>query len=131
MHQYDLKEIEEEFAAQISRLRELGITPDHLDGNNHFHVFPRIAEVVARLARDFDIKKIRMPLEKFQNPGHYFQPKAFKKYFFGLLAKRASFVFKSFGLLFPEHFAGIQFPGLSKLNRSENFFVNFLRVLPN
>ena len=127
MHQYELKEIEEEFAAQISRLRELGITPDHLDGNNHFHVFPRIAEVVARLARDFDIKKIRMPLEKFQSPGHYFQPKAFKKYFFGLLAKRAFFVFKSFGLFFPEHFAGIQFPRISEIESLRKFF----RKLPS
>ena len=45
LHQYNLKEVEEEFAAQISRLQELGITPDHLDGNNHLHIFPQIAEV--------------------------------------------------------------------------------------
>jgi|GEM_PF-407702 len=125
LHQYDLKEVAEEFAAQISRLRALGITPDHLDGNNHLHIFPQIAEVVARLARDFDIKKIRLPLEKFQNPGHYFQLKAFKKYFFGLLAKRASFMFKSFGLLFPEHFAGIQFPQVGKIESLRNFFRKF------
>jgi|LQYC01.1.fsa_nt_gi Uncharacterized protein conserved in bacteria len=122
LHQYDLKEVEEEFAAQISRLRELGITPDHLDGNNHLHIFPHIAEVVARLARDFNFKKIRMPLEKFQTPRHYFQPKAFKKYFFGLLAKRAYLVFKSFGLLFPEHFAGIQFPRVSDIESLRKFF---------
>ena len=122
LHQYDLKEIEEEFAAQISRLQELGIEPDHIDGNNHLHVFPRIAEVTARLARDFSIKKIRLPLEKFQNPRHYFQPKAFKKYFFSLLAKQASFVFKSFGLLFPEHFAGIQFPQVGEGESLRNFF---------
>jgi predicted glycoside hydrolase/deacetylase ChbG (UPF0249 family) len=122
LHQYDLKEVEEEFAAQISRLRELGIIPDHLDGNNHLHIFPSIAEVTARLARDFNIKKIRLPLEKFQTPRHYFQPKAFKKYFFGLLAKRAYLVFKSFGLLFPEHFAGIQFPRVSDIESLRKFF---------
>jgi predicted glycoside hydrolase/deacetylase ChbG (UPF0249 family) len=124
LHQYDLKEVEEEFAAQIDRLRELGVEPDHLDGNNHLHIFPGIAEVVARLARDFDIKKIRMPREKFQNPRHYFQPKAFKKYFFGLLARRASFMFKSFGLLFPEHFAGIQFPRVGESESLRIFFRN-------
>jgi len=126
LHQYNLKEVEEEFAAQISRLRELGITPDHLDGNNHLHIFPQIAEVVARLAQDFGIKKIRLPLEKFQNPGHYFQPKAFKKYFFGLLAKRAYLVFKSFDFLFPEHFAGIQFPQVAESESLRKFF----RALP-
>jgi len=122
LHQYNLKEVEEEFAAQISRLQELGITPDHLDGNNHLHIFPSIAEIVARLARDFGIRKIRLPLEKFQNPGHYFQPKAFKKYFFGFLAKRASFMFKSFDLLFPEHFAGIQFPQVGEIESLRKFF---------
>jgi predicted glycoside hydrolase/deacetylase ChbG (UPF0249 family) len=122
LRQYDLKEVEEEFAAQISRLRELGITPDHLDGNNHLHIFPHIAEVVARLARDSDIKKIRLPLEKFQNPKHYFQPKVFSKFFFGLLAKRASFTFKSFDLLFPEHFAGIQFPQVGKIESLQKLF---------
>jgi len=124
LHHYNLKEVEEEFAAQISRLQELGITPDHLDGNNHLHIFPQIAEVVARLARDFNIKKIRLPLEKFQNPRHYFQPKAFKKYFFGLLAKRAHLVFKSFGLLFPEHFAGIQLPRVADIESLRKFFRN-------
>ena len=122
LHQYNLKAVEEEFAAQISRLQELGITPDHLDGNNHLHIFPSIAEIVARLARDFGIRKIRLPLEKFQNPGHYFQPKAFKKYFFGFLAKRASFMFKSFDLLFPEHFAGIQFPQVGEIESLRKFF---------
>jgi len=124
LHQYNLKAVEEEFAAQISRLQELGITPDHLDGNNHLHIFPSIAEIVARLARDFGIRKIRLPLEKFQNPWHYFQPKAFKKYFFGFLAKRAHLVFKSFGLLFPEHFAGIQFPRVGESESLRNFFRN-------
>lgn len=122
LHRYDPKEVEAEFAAQISRLQELGITPDHLDGNNHLHIFPHIAEVVARLARDYNIKKIRLPLEKFQTPRHYFQPKAFRKYFFGLLAKRASSVFKSFGLFFPEHFAGIQFPRVSDIESLRKFF---------
>jgi len=125
LHQYNLKEVEEEFAAQISRLQKLGITPDHLDGNNHLHIFPSIAEIVARLARDFGIRKIRLPLEKFRNPWHYFQPKAFKKYFFGLLAKRASFMFKSFGLLFPEHFAGIQFPQVAEIESLQKFFRKF------
>jgi len=124
LHQYNLKEVKDEFAAQISRSHALGITPDHLDGNNHLHVFPGIAEVVASLARDFNIKKIRMPLEKFQNPLHYFQPKAFKKYFFGLLARQASSVFKSFGLVFPEHFAGIQFPRVADIESLRNFFRN-------
>jgi len=122
LHQYNLTEVEEEFAAQISRLRELGITPDHLDGNNHLHIFPGVAEVVARLARDFNIKKIRLPWEKFINPLQYIQPKVFKKFFFSSLARRAYLVFKSFGLLFSEHFAGIQFPRIAEIESLQKFF---------
>jgi len=103
LHQYNLKEVEKEFAAQISRLQELGITPDHLDGNNHLHVFPGIVEVVARLARDCDIKKIRLPL-----------------------ANRASGVFKSFGLVSPEHFGGIQFPRAGDIESFRKFFRKLL-----
>ena len=121
-NQYNLTEVEEELAAQINRLRELGIIPDHLDGNNHLHVFPGIVEVIARLARDFSIKKVRLPLEKFISPMHYFQPNAFKKFSFASLAKRAYFVFKSFGLLFPEHFAGIQFPRVAETESLQKFF---------
>ena len=122
LHQYNLKEVEREFAAQIYRLQELGINPDHLDGNNHLHIFPGIAEVVARLARDFGIKRIRLPLETFNNPMHYFHPWAFKKFFFGTLAKRAYLVFKSLDLLFPECFAGIQFPQVSEIESLQEFF---------
>jgi predicted glycoside hydrolase/deacetylase ChbG (UPF0249 family) len=121
-NQYDLKEVEAEFAAQISRLQELGITPDHLDSNNHLHVFPGIAEVTAGLARDFNIKKIRLPLEKFQSFSHYVKPQKFKKYFFGFLARRAAGVFKSFGLFSPEHFAGIQFPRVGDIESLRTFF---------
>jgi predicted glycoside hydrolase/deacetylase ChbG (UPF0249 family) len=125
--QYNLKEVAAEFAAQISLLQELGITPDHLDSNNHLHVFPGIAEMTACLAMDFKIKKIRLPREKFQCFSHYVKPRAFKKSFFRLLARRAAGVFKSFGLLWPENFAGIQFPRVS----DSGSLRTFLRKLPS
>lgn len=118
---FDLREVEEEFAKQISLLQEMGITPDHIDGNNHIHVFPGIAQVVARLANQFGISRIRLPLESFSRFGQYFQSPALKKYFTGTLSRRALPVFKQHGLVFTDHFAGIQFPIVSRVESVTSF----------
>jgi predicted glycoside hydrolase/deacetylase ChbG (UPF0249 family) len=106
---YDLAEVEREFAAQIEHLCELGITPSHLDGNNHIHIFPGLAAVVARLAVRFGIGRIRLPHESA-----WAQPWGWdvKRRFLGLLAHRAAPLFSTAGLNVPQHFAGILFPRL-------------------
>ena len=114
-HNYHSKEIENEFAAQINRLQEAGITPDHIDGNNHIHIFPEIAMVVARLANDFGISKIRVPYELFRNASYYFRSGVVKKQLIGNISKKARLVFKKHGLHFPDCFAGIQFPRVSSV----------------
>ncbi|MDY6864175.1 MAG: ChbG/HpnK family deacetylase [Thermodesulfobacteriota bacterium] len=124
LNMYDLKEVAMEFSAQINRLKELGFTPDHIDGNNHIHVFPGIAPIVARIAKDYNIPKIRLPLESFQSWKNYVKQGAIKKYFIGGLSKSASLVFKAFGLRFPDHFSGIQFPRVSDMDSIRAFMKN-------
>ena len=126
LHGYDLRAVEAEFAAQIKRLSELVTPPDHIDGNNHIHVFPGIAGVVARLAKAFGISKIRVPKESFRGLKDRFRPGGMKKTFLGILAKRAAFIFKSYGLCFPDHFSGIQFPRVSDIDSLKAF----IRALP-
>jgi predicted glycoside hydrolase/deacetylase ChbG (UPF0249 family) len=111
---FDMKEVEEEFAAQIEHLTAAGITPDHIDGNNHIHVFPGIARVAGSLAQRYGISRIRLPQETFSRWKQWIQPKALKKYFIGLLSCRARPLFKSCGLRFTDHFAGIQFPRVAQ-----------------
>jgi len=120
----DHGEMEKEFAAQISLLKSLGVHPDHIDGNNHIHIFPGIAVLVARLANDVGVKHIRLPLERFSNWRQWVQPRMVKKSFFGLLSRRARPVFKKHGLRFTDHFAGIQFPLLSSLGSVQSFLEN-------
>jgi predicted glycoside hydrolase/deacetylase ChbG (UPF0249 family) len=110
---FDLQETKKELSAQIEHLMTAGIVPDHIDGNNHIHVFPGIATVVARLAQHYGIRNVRLPLEAFSFLRQYGQPNALKKYFIGLLAKRARPIFRNHGLCFTEHFAGIQFPAVA------------------
>jgi predicted glycoside hydrolase/deacetylase ChbG (UPF0249 family) len=111
---FDMKEVEEEFAAQIEHLTAAGITPDHIDGNNHIHVFPGIARVAGSLAQRYGISRIRLPQETFSRWKQWIQPKALKKYFIGLLSRRARPLFKGCGLRFTDHFAGIQFPAVAQ-----------------
>lgn len=126
MSGYDLKEVEAEFAAQIERLMEVGITPDHIDGNNHIHVFPGIAEVVARLAKKFGITRIRLPRESFPEWKYYYRSGGPHKMFIANLSRNSGPIFKKWGLRFPDHFFGIQFPLVSHLDS----FRSFIRKCP-
>lgn len=56
---FDLKEIEEEFKAQIKKVINSGLTPTHLDTEKHIHGFPSILKILMNLAREFKIHQIR------------------------------------------------------------------------
>jgi len=52
-------EIECELGAQIEKVSRAGIPITHLDGHKHIHMFPGIAPIVAKLARQFGIPAMR------------------------------------------------------------------------
>lgn len=54
-----LDEVEREWAAQIDRGRDFGITPTHLDSEKHVHLLPGLLDVALGLARDRGIGAIR------------------------------------------------------------------------
>ena len=58
-----LAEVEKEWDAQITRVREFGITPTHLDGHKHVHMLPGLFEVALRLAKRHEIGAIRVSHE--------------------------------------------------------------------
>jgi len=120
-------EVEREFDAQIEALLAAGIRPDHIDSNNHLHVFPAVAEVTARVARKYRIGRVRLPREplawSLTQPG----PGLLKKCFISLFAIRARSVFRNAGLWFPERCAGLQAPDM----RSAPALVRFLKRLPD
>lgn len=121
---YELAEVEQEFAAQIERLFELGLTPSHIDGNNHIHIFPGIVAVVARLAVRFGIGRIRLPLEPAWSQNWQW---AGKRRFIGLLSRRARPVFTAAGLVSSQYFAGISFPRPGSVKDLQAF----LQTLPD
>ncbi|WP_172399693.1 carbohydrate deacetylase [Geothermobacter hydrogeniphilus] len=54
--------VRRELAAQIERIMELGLTPDHIDTHQHFFLFPSMTGLVLDLAGEYDIRALRMPL---------------------------------------------------------------------
>jgi len=60
----NLEEVRGELAAQISLAVESGVSVSHLDSHKHLHHLPGIASVVADLAADFNIERIRCTLEE-------------------------------------------------------------------
>jgi len=58
-----LAKVENEWDAQIQKVRDAGIAPTHLDGHKHVHMLPGFFEIALRLAKRHDIGAIRVALE--------------------------------------------------------------------
>ena len=59
----DTNEVEQEWEAQIEKVREAGIQPTHLDGHKHVHMLPGLFEIALRLAKRNNIGAIRVAHE--------------------------------------------------------------------
>jgi hopanoid biosynthesis associated protein HpnK len=58
-----MREVEIEWEAQISKVRNAGIEPTHLDGHKHVHMLPGLFEIALRLAKRHGIGAIRVSHE--------------------------------------------------------------------
>jgi hopanoid biosynthesis associated protein HpnK len=56
-------EVEQEWEAQIEKVRDAGIQPTHLDGHKHVHMLPGLFELALRLAKRYEIGAIRVAHE--------------------------------------------------------------------
>jgi len=60
----DLKDVETETRAQLDWfIATIGQKPTHIDGHNHIHVIPSIAECLARIFKEYSINHVRIPFE--------------------------------------------------------------------
>jgi len=58
-----LAEVEQEWDAQIRRVRDAGIEPTHLDGHKHVHMLPKFFPIAVRLAKKHGIASVRIAHE--------------------------------------------------------------------
>ena len=59
-----LQEIEQEWDAQIQKVRASGVEPTHLDGHRHVQMLPGLFEIVLRLAKKHGIAAVRISHEE-------------------------------------------------------------------
>lgn len=52
-----------ELRAQVEKVISAGIKPTHLDSHKHTHLVPAIFRTVVRLAKEFEIPYVRLPLD--------------------------------------------------------------------
>lgn len=55
--------IEYELRCQMQKIVKAGVSITHIDSHQHLHVLPGMPDIIARLAREFNIRKIRIPAE--------------------------------------------------------------------
>jgi predicted glycoside hydrolase/deacetylase ChbG (UPF0249 family) len=61
-----LQEVEQEWDAQIQKVRDAGIQPTHVDGHKHVHMLPGLFDIALRLVKKHGIGAIRVSLEASQ-----------------------------------------------------------------
>lgn len=64
LHRLAAADVEAELRAQIARVAEAGVAISHLDGHKHLHQLPGVGPIVARLARELGIERVRCTLEQ-------------------------------------------------------------------
>lgn len=52
-----------ELYAQIEKIRDAGILLTHLDSHKHTHIVPSVFRIVIKLAQEFDVPYVRLPLD--------------------------------------------------------------------
>lgn len=57
-------QVEEEFRAQIEKVKSANIKITHLDSHVHTHSIPPIFEIVCKLAKEYGIKQVRTQFEQ-------------------------------------------------------------------
>lgn len=127
--QIKASEVRREFSAQIKKIQGAGIEISHLDSEKHFHCFPIISPIVAELARDFGILKVRLPREKWnlKKTAQIFSPQLYKMRYLASRSRFLVYTYRKSGIKFVDNFYGILYSG--KLD--QDLFLRFLEIIPD
>jgi len=111
-----LAELERELRAQIARVLDAGLRPDHLDSHQHCALFPEVWQLLIGLAGAFGIPALRLPLPAEpagdDPPGELGEELAFYR----RLAPVTAVAIRAAGLFAPDGLWGM--PLLDRLDRA-------------
>ncbi len=91
-----------ELRAQVEKIVAAGIRPTHLDSHKHTHILPGVFAAVVRLAQEFGIPYVRLPLDQ-TTPYARTACKAVDPLYRSAAAKR--------GVRLTDHFVGYRLTG--------------------
>jgi chitin disaccharide deacetylase len=106
-----------ELRTQIEKIRDAGISITHLDSHKHTHIVPSVFRAVVRLAREFDIPYVRLPLDhttRFAGAACQFADRYYRRFAEGSKVQMT------------DHFLGFRLTGFL----TEATFAAALRKLP-
>ena len=123
-----LEHIEYELRCQMQKVAGRGIVISHIDTHQHLHILPGMQEIFIKLAREFNVTKIRIPAEALAFRGT--ASPDFSRYLartgLTLCSFYARHLFKKQGFSFPDHFYGMLDGG----NMSYFSLSNIIKNLP-
>lgn len=121
--------IEYEFRCQMQKVVGRGITITHIDSHQHLHALPGMANVIAKIAREFNVSKIRIPAEPigFFDTGSHNVSRFFSRAILTGCSLMAQGLYTRHGFYAPQHFFGMLAGGAML----EPSLLHILRKLPD
>lgn len=109
---FDILEICRETIAQIELFKLMtGQYPTHVDGHQHVHIIPKIAEAIAPILKKYGVKSVRIPDEDVSGSNwlpRERQERYVRRY---VTAINARLIYKKSGITAPECFRGLCLSG--------------------
>lgn len=95
-------DVEAELRAQIRKIIASGLRPTHLDSHKHTHIVPLVFRAVVRLAHEFGIPYVRLPLDATV-PCSQAACRLLRRYYAGLT--------QNYNVRLTDHFVGFRLTG--------------------
>lgn len=101
--------IEYELRCQMQKIAGSGIRITHLDSHQHLHTLPGMARIISKIAKEFQVGKIRIPDEPvcYMGTGKLSVSRMFARTILTGCASLARYQYKKQGLYSPSHFYGM------------------------
>jgi predicted glycoside hydrolase/deacetylase ChbG (UPF0249 family) len=118
--------IYDEFAKQVRRVQDWGLSPTHLDTHKHTHLLPPVLDAVARVSEEFKIPWVRRPFDFPMQPGSAGVIKKLTAHAMSSMRGRFERVLTAHGCRSTDHFAGFKITG----NYDARDLAALIRALP-